>query len=178
MSRLAITEALKDQIGRKCANCGTTEELTYHHIVPLVFGGNDIVSNMVCLCAKCHNIIHHHRDIPNHPEAVKQGIANARVKGVHVGRKPCDYERVIRLIAENSTQFNEFSETTETEIMHLAGVKPVCYYKCKRMLFEAMQNDVWPYSFRKPAQVREHPLYERVIVKARGEYKHESCNLP
>ncbi len=29
-----------------------------HHVVPLSLGGNDIDSNKVWLCIKCHNLIH------------------------------------------------------------------------------------------------------------------------
>ena len=168
MRRLHITDEMKDQIGRSCANCDSTEELTYHHIVPLAFGGKDVIGNMVCLCAKCHNMVHHHRDIPNHPAAVKKGIENARANGIKNGKKPCDYERVMQLIAENSTQFNKFSEMTEDEIMNLAGVKSVCYYKCKRMMRDAIESEEWPYSFKKPTQVREHPIYKGKIKRLRG----------
>lgn len=39
---------------RECVNCGTTENLEIHHIVPLSRGGNDIESNLVYLCSECH----------------------------------------------------------------------------------------------------------------------------
>ena len=75
----------------------------------------------------------------------------------------------MRLIAENSTQFNPFSEVTEHEIMDMAGVKEVCYYKCKRMLLDALALDVWPYSWKKPKQVRNRPMYDRQIRRLRGD---------
>ena len=76
----------------------------------------------------------------------------------------------MRLIAERSTQFNDGGEMhTETEIMEAAGVKNVCYHKCKRMLLDALKAEEWPYSWPKPVQVRNHPVYDYVIKKMRGD---------
>ena len=52
--RRSLTNKDKGEIGLKCANCGAIKDLEYHHIVPLIFGGNDINTNIVCLCSKCH----------------------------------------------------------------------------------------------------------------------------
>lgn len=49
---------LKQQIiehcGTVCANCGSSQEIEYHHIVPLSNGGTNRVSNYVALCSVCH----------------------------------------------------------------------------------------------------------------------------
>jgi len=50
---------LDDWYGHKCANCGTTEDVHYHHIVPLSIGGTNAVTNMVPLCQQCHYLVHH-----------------------------------------------------------------------------------------------------------------------
>ena len=44
----------------KCVNCGCEDfnMLMVHHIVPLSNGGLDVESNMVTLCAECHNRAH------------------------------------------------------------------------------------------------------------------------
>jgi len=44
----------KKEIGVQCCNCGSTEELEYHHIVPVSLDGKNINSNMACLCYPCH----------------------------------------------------------------------------------------------------------------------------
>lgn len=44
----------------KCVNCGTTEELELHHVVPLEIGGNDIAENIVPLCYYCHKAVTDH----------------------------------------------------------------------------------------------------------------------
>jgi len=43
---------------KKCAECGTTENLTNHHLIPKYVGGKDIKSNLIILCRKCHNKVH------------------------------------------------------------------------------------------------------------------------
>jgi len=38
----------------QCAYCGSKENLTYDHIIPLSRGGPDILSNVVLACSKCN----------------------------------------------------------------------------------------------------------------------------
>ena len=45
-SKRAIIKAA----GGKCATCGTVENLTLHHILPLGAGGTDNKDNLVILC--------------------------------------------------------------------------------------------------------------------------------
>lgn len=59
MKRRNIGELDKREIGLKCCNCHSTENLEYHHIIPFALGGNDINSNMCCLCYNCHNALHY-----------------------------------------------------------------------------------------------------------------------
>lgn len=44
--------------GSKCVNCGSEELVEYHHIVPLINGGTNNLSNIVPLCEKCHVSAH------------------------------------------------------------------------------------------------------------------------
>lgn len=48
-----------------CANCGATEGLQQHHIVPLCYGGENRLSNIVLLCPKCHKGAHHGHEWSN-----------------------------------------------------------------------------------------------------------------
>ena len=43
---------------RICVNCGSTENIEMHHIVPLSEGGNNVESNIVMLCRACHYSAH------------------------------------------------------------------------------------------------------------------------
>lgn len=42
----------------QCANCGATEGLELHHIVPIARGGRNTPENTVTLCCKCHAAAH------------------------------------------------------------------------------------------------------------------------
>ena len=53
-----LSQEEKQNIGTVCCNCGATEDIEYHHIVPLLLGGNDVKSNIVPLCCKCHKAAH------------------------------------------------------------------------------------------------------------------------
>lgn len=168
--RQTVAKWLRDMLPRKCMNCGSTRDLHYHHIVPVECNGNEVPTNIAVLCGKCHDAVHYTKTGKiDHSALVKAGIQRAKAAGRNGGKRPADYEKVMRLIAENSTQFNPESMTTETEIMEMAGVKSVCYYKCKRLLLDAMSADKWPYTWKKPRAVRGHPEYEGVILRMRGE---------
>lgn len=45
-------------LGQVCFNCGCSECIELHHIVPLEFGGTNNISNIAVLCHKCHMAIH------------------------------------------------------------------------------------------------------------------------
>ncbi|HFL3607959.1 TPA: HNH endonuclease [Clostridioides difficile] len=49
---------LKLRLGSTCANCGSIENIEYHHIVPLINNGTNKLSNIVPLCVECHEKSH------------------------------------------------------------------------------------------------------------------------
>ena len=49
---------LKSKLGSTCSNCNSKENIEYHHIVPLINGGTNKVSNIVPLCVECHSKAH------------------------------------------------------------------------------------------------------------------------
>ncbi|MEW4281778.1 recombinase family protein [Priestia megaterium] len=46
------------KLPKVCGNCGSTSDLQMHHIVPLINGGNNILSNITRLCTDCHSATH------------------------------------------------------------------------------------------------------------------------
>ena len=50
--------AMKEQLGETCVNCFSNKDIEYHHIVPLVNGGTNNLSNIVPLCSECHYKAH------------------------------------------------------------------------------------------------------------------------
>lgn len=162
---------IKDAKYKFCAVCGRTDDLQYHHWEP-DNGHNTVPENIIVLCAKHHQEFHEQAGRIKHNRLVKEGIEKAREQGVRVGRKPANHENIIRMIAENSTQFNDiydidYSPKTEHEIMEMADVKEVCYAKCKRMLIDAYNADVWPYDWPKPKRMSKRPLYDSNIKEWR-----------
>ena len=170
MHRQPVARWLRDMLPKKGMNCGATRHLTYHHIVPVILGGNEVPSNIAVLCDSCHSLIHYGKagEI-SHGELVKAGIKRANARGIRSGKKPADAEKTMRLIVEYSTQFNPESMTTEPEIMALAGVKPTTYAKYKRQLIALLREERWPYSWKKPRMIRKRPEYEGVLLRIRGE---------
>lgn len=57
---------IKSNAGGICANCGSAEDIEYHHIVPLSLGGQERETNIVALCYKCHKAAHHGRHISHY----------------------------------------------------------------------------------------------------------------
>lgn len=41
-----------------CFNNISTVKMQVHHIIPLSDGGDDTISNLITLCAKCHSDVH------------------------------------------------------------------------------------------------------------------------
>lgn len=110
-----------------CVNCGNlaTEK---HHIVPLALGGNDIESNKVWLCSKCHAIIHGlniQRRGTYWKNLQANGIKQAKEKGISFGRpkiqKPINWNEIIL------KHLNK--EITAKEAMKLVNVTKSTFYK-------------------------------------------------
>lgn len=54
----SFREMLVKTLGNKCCNCGSEKNIEYHHIVPLINGGTNNLSNIVPICEECHNKAH------------------------------------------------------------------------------------------------------------------------
>ncbi len=48
-------EALFDTLGRRCAECGATDRLTFDHIRPWSHGGKTELANLRVLCRRCNS---------------------------------------------------------------------------------------------------------------------------
>lgn len=49
---------LPEKCGTVCVNCADTENIEYHHVVPLEVGGTNRFTNIVPVCLTCHMKIH------------------------------------------------------------------------------------------------------------------------
>lgn len=57
-NRFTFRKKLNEILDPVCVNCGVSENLSYHHIVPLSLGGTNNISNIVRLCPTCHDKAH------------------------------------------------------------------------------------------------------------------------
>ena len=73
-------------IPKVCVNCGSTENVDMHHIVPLSQGGSNALGNLVYLCKACH-IKAHGADI---------GKYTGKRAGRNKKQPPEGYEEVLR----------------------------------------------------------------------------------
>ena len=68
-----------------CFECGSNNQIEYHHVVPQIMGG----TKMIPLCIICHGKVHG-KDLLNLRKLTKIGIQKAREMGVVFG-KPVGY---------------------------------------------------------------------------------------
>lgn len=66
-------KTMKAFIPPVCCNCGSKDNVEYHHIVPLFTGGTNNLTNIVCLCHKCHRAAHYGRHVDHYAKAVNPG---------------------------------------------------------------------------------------------------------
>lgn len=71
---------VKHRDGFRCVECGSTEDLLAHHIVPRALGGKDILSNGKTLCRKCHSKTHTGKLSADAIFEAKNGYKNFRWK--------------------------------------------------------------------------------------------------
>ena len=60
-----IKKSIRNANKNKCYSCGTKQDLTKHHAIPLSIGGGDIHENIVRLCCKCHRHLHRQAEEKN-----------------------------------------------------------------------------------------------------------------
>ena len=95
-----------------CFECGCDGEIHNHHVVPKILGGTKTVP----LCPTCHGKVHG-VDFLNHKKLTKEGLANAKKKGVKLGSpnnltKEAKMKGVQKII-ENKLSNNEWNRAKE-----------------------------------------------------------------
>lgn len=71
--RQTVSKEIKQNKGNICCNCGGSENIEYHHVVPIALGGNDVESNIVPLCHRCHKTAHNGRHITHYTSSSNSG---------------------------------------------------------------------------------------------------------
>lgn len=146
--RKFLTDKEKEIVGLKCANCLQTEHLEYHHIIPLAIGGTNNLSNYVCLCAHCHNLLHG-KETPintlSKSELTKMGMQKAKEKGKQIG-----HIKGTKLVTKKSIEAKEKiikynkdfnGDLSNEECRKLIGIAENTFYKYKREIRAEMNNN-------------------------------------
>lgn len=116
-NRVKPNEKIKLEIGTQCCNCGSIESLEYHHIIPLALGGNDIKTNMCCLCFTCHELLHNGQQNSNYrsrSELIKEGIAKSKKKQ---GRKLGTLDKMTNELKEDIELYLKDKNITQNDLM-------------------------------------------------------------
>ena len=126
-----------------CINCGISqsiEEMEFHHVIPLSIGGNDVASNIVCLCSKCHKLLHgiSNNGIISHSALTKAGLQKARKRGAQIGlvkgtRLTTNKSLIIKpQIIAMSKNFR--GTMTNADVIRELGIAKNTYYKYQQEL--------------------------------------------
>ena len=54
-----MVKTLKDELDGRCEECGCSDKLQGHHIVPKYLNGESIRDNTIMLCSDCHDKAHY-----------------------------------------------------------------------------------------------------------------------
>ena len=71
-----------DDFIKICIECGSSNNIHDHHIIPKILGG----TIKVPLCESCHGKVHG-LNFQNHGILIKKGLNKAKKNGVKLGRK-------------------------------------------------------------------------------------------
>ena len=75
-----------------CFECGTTEDIQQHHVVPKSRGGTKTVP----LCYSCHEKAHGRTGKGlNHIKLTKEGLARRKKEGIKLGRAPYGFKHSV-----------------------------------------------------------------------------------
>ena len=78
----------KQTKNRICVNCGSAENIIFHHVVPLCVGGTNRYENIVPLCASCHQKAHLARNLK---DARRMGVI--KVSGGRPKKEFSEYQK-------------------------------------------------------------------------------------
>ena len=133
-----------ENLENECVNCGSTNELHLHHIVPIAKGGTNKLSNIAVLCVGCHSKVHN-IDYKQHSELTRLGMETARLNGKQIGGVK-GKKLVTKKSVEAKKQIQKYSKEfdgtlKDHEVMKLVGVARNSYYKYKKELMKELGKE-------------------------------------
>lgn len=94
---------LDETLPQECFYCGTKENLMYHHLVPVANGGDNRISNIICVCDEHHKAIHYKTHTPS-----SENFKNSKKWGCPKTPPPENYEYFIRKYLRGDIGVKEF----------------------------------------------------------------------
>jgi hypothetical protein len=113
----ALKKYYKPLLLEFCQNCLDTEDLVIHHIVPLIVGGTNHLTNLCVLCEDCHAKIHRNTD------ENKISIKELSIAGLHK-KKLKDSEDMVE-----AAEMYKDGLLTVKEITKITGVSRSALYE-------------------------------------------------
>ena len=114
-----------------CFECGSTDNIEHHHVVPKVLGGTKTVP----LCIKCHSLVHQ-KDFTKFRELAKKGIQKKIRETGQWGRTKGSKESTEKFLSkEKNQQIKEMLEDgyTYMEIKEEIGCNQSTISKVKKL---------------------------------------------
>lgn len=129
---------------RVCCNCGSTEDVVFHHIVPLSQGGTNKLSNITPVCVRCHKAIHGEKEY----RAYKCGVRGGRPPRVSVQEREALLWKYINCEIDQpklreELQLSESSHLTDMTYWR-NFLKAHDIKKVKNNLAIIRKNGIWP----------------------------------
>ena len=138
---------LKSVLGNTCVNCGATENIEYHHIVPICVGGTNKLSNIVPVCYRCHKAIHGEKDYREYKISLRM-----KEEKIPINKYDDDIERYINC------------KITKDELLYILGVKNLSSNKYYRHYLESHGIKMVINNVSKMIETLEYPPAENKAI--------------
>jgi DNA invertase Pin-like site-specific DNA recombinase len=127
-----------------CFECGSVEDIHYHHIVPSTMGGTKTIP----LCIICHGKVHN-KDFVKLRELQKIGIKRAQDRGAYKGRPKGSWSESTEtfLNKDKSKKIIELLENgnSYSEIESIVPCSTTTIIKIKRLIYGEPQKRIGPH---------------------------------
>lgn len=134
----------EEVLGNVCCNCGSTEDITYHHIVPLSQGGTNKLSNITPVCVRCHKAIHGWKEA----KAYKSGISGGREPRIGAQKREELFWKYLNCEIDQPTLKEEMQLAKGSHISDMPSwrkfLKAHDIKKVKNNLAIIRKNGIWP----------------------------------
>lgn len=103
-----------------CVNCGTSDDLEVHHIVPVSRSGTNELSNLVSVCLSCHYLIHDKSDDGKQVDRLNEDIRWIPTKEelstfINQVGKPLE-QTLVLLISKTGIGVGELCNLTDSDV--------------------------------------------------------------